>query len=194
MTYCEKRGWKVGDKFIVRNTLYHYLFKRGDIVELLRDDGSEAAKFMNKEGVIDWVHIDDVKKVEYNGTDLLEKLHYAVAKRDKQRYKAEKATANLSKCEAEVERLTALLSGTLRNVDESDIPDGVDVDDPKTWRIGDVIECVYSASSYVTEGFKYVFDGFDEAGDVRLLQDDDDDNFAPAKAEVAYRFHHRPKS
>lgn len=136
MTYCEKRGWKVGDKFeVVSNGFrgWHHTFAIGDVVKLVFDDASEAVKFINKSGMSHWVHINDVKPVEHSSADLLEKLRDAVAKRDNQRAKAEKAVAKLSKCEAEVERLTALLSGTLRNVDESDIPDGVDVDDPETW-------------------------------------------------------------
>lgn len=70
------------------------------------------------------------------------------------------------------------------------IPEGVDVDDPKTWKKGDVIECVDAIDDFITDGNQYVFSGLDGGDDVKVAVDDDGDEDQGAYSK--FRFVRRP--
>ena len=64
-TPCEERGWEVGDKFMVINTIEN-VAERGDIIELVDDDGDDIPFFRTKLEFDDATpfHIDEVEKID----------------------------------------------------------------------------------------------------------------------------------
>lgn len=70
------------------------------------------------------------------------------------------------------------------------IPEGVDPDDPATWKAGDVVECV-DGSECFTLGNEYVFSGELENNNLPVMDCDDmGDTFASYRAK--FRFVRRP--
>lgn len=79
MTPCEKLGYKVGDKFEVIGG--HYCLKKGTVVYLAEDDGSECPEF-RIEGVDNYwfVFIEKLKPIkECNALNLLN-IDFGVAR------------------------------------------------------------------------------------------------------------------
>jgi len=61
MTPCEKLGYKVGDKFEFVGT-EHFKFNAGDLLTLIRDDGSRSLLFSSESGAA-YVYLEKVRKV-----------------------------------------------------------------------------------------------------------------------------------
>lgn len=151
-----------------------------------------------------------------------EQLRIAIVKRDKQAEKAKHHADKLDQRNAEVQRLIGELE---REIEEatglvcilrqkevggipdssipvgvdvhSDIPEGVDVDDPKTWQAGDVIELVHEnhchwTQKHLTVGNEYVINIIDDYGDgyprVNVTDDESDLLWSWGK----FRFVRRP--
>lgn len=134
--------------------------------------------------------------------DLKSQLSEAIAKRDKRKAKAQKATEKLEQSESEVQRLIAELetdvesigvSCKITEVTEPEIPDGVDIDDPKTWKSGDIIECVsiYSDEEkdwfVVGNEYVYVYDGT-----CHCVTDDEEGDECAFEQTAKFRFVRRP--
>lgn len=75
-----------------------------------------------------------------------------------------------------------------------DIPEDVDVDDPKTWKEWDVVECIDNGMCRVfSAGREYLFNGFDSRGDCGVVSNDEGNECWPAKClGVRFRFVRRP--
>ncbi len=132
---------------------------------------------------LEWMPIDNVCYYSGNGmtqinwrpeserptTDLKSSLSEAIAKRDKRKAKLQEAADKLEQAEKEVQRLIAELENEVESIGgisckiaemtKPDIPEGVDVDDPETWRAGDIAVCVIPFDDDFTEGSEYVFLG-----------------------------------
>lgn len=197
MTPCEELGYKVGDRFLVLETS---TFQKGAIVELYRDDGTACPLFKGNETKY---KLCDGAPGAFIPLKKVQKLHPIMAliqKRDKQAEKVKRQTDKLDRLneeikqaitqlESEVERDTGLRCNIYEDGADG-TPDGVDVDDPSTWRAGDVIECVSSQERYVTIGKRYVYTGeTNSIGGPVLEKDDDGDKFSPV---AKYKFISRP--
>lgn len=166
MTPCEEMGYKVGDKFEVINE--EVGFQSGQVVTLFEDDGSAGPLFKGKNTRFNnadgdggaYMHIGNVRPV--NKSQLTKQLAEAVKKRDKHRAKADKWHGEVERLtgqlEREIEDATGLRCRTETvtdaeiedlngEVEDISIPDGVDPDDPATWKEGDVVECVATGDS-----------------------------------------------
>ena len=65
-TPCEKLGYKVGDVFkVLKGELF---FVVGDIITLQRDDGTQAPQFKGKDNIMQYEFLDNIKKIENQGT------------------------------------------------------------------------------------------------------------------------------
>ena len=63
MTPCEERGWKVGDRFVVISRT-DSVAERGDVVELLRDDGDEIPYFRCEGEYETYLDLGEVDRIE----------------------------------------------------------------------------------------------------------------------------------
>lgn len=220
MTPCETEGYKVGDKFEVILDLYG--FRKGQVVTLYQDDGSDCPLFKGDNDELNHAEGEcgaymrlgtEVKPISVKS--LTQQLADAVKKRDKHR-------AKLGKWHNEVEWLTGQLERVIEDatglrfrietvtdakieelngeIEDISIPDGVDPDDPKTWRERDVIVCVEQAAPChcVTIGEEYLFDGLREypAGIAASVERDDDGDAnwcgCPDTGFSKFRFVRRP--
>ena len=62
MTPCEKLGYKVGDRFVVKSNSTQFL--KGQVIELIEDDGSTTPWFSNRGCEPRFLHLQKVKKLE----------------------------------------------------------------------------------------------------------------------------------
>ena len=62
-TPCEERGWKMGDKFMVIEIIEN-IAEKGDVLELLDDEGDNIPFFRDRSGDELHFHIDEVEKIE----------------------------------------------------------------------------------------------------------------------------------
>lgn len=200
MTPCENLGYKVGDRFEV---LYpnNSGFVIGQVITLFRDDGTNCPIFAGDNQTFICVDgapgaymlLEHVRKIK---TTLTEQLSSAITKRDKQEAKVKRHAEKLEQKEAEVQRLIGEIEREIEEVTglqcsiggSLDIPDSVDINDPSTWNIGDVIECVFSKDIWFTKGCKYEFDGLDAVGDPIIKEDDEGDRSSPERTDARFRF------
>lgn len=105
--------------------------------------------------------------------DLKQQLKQAMSNLEKRKAKAQKANEKLEEAKKEVDRIAAEIEKHYEDIDgvccsirfsepinakaESDIPDGVDVDDPNTWKCGDIVKCIESQIHSIPEGSLYTF-------------------------------------
>jgi len=63
MTPCQKLGYNVGDKFVVLKDIAH-VYSRGEIIYLLRDDGSDIPLFKTIVGGVErFMPLKEIEKI-----------------------------------------------------------------------------------------------------------------------------------
>lgn len=72
MTPCEKLGYKVGDRFIALDNNKWVGRSKGDILELVKDDGTNCLWFKNitKGGDLTVCHLRSIELFSYSGASL----------------------------------------------------------------------------------------------------------------------------
>lgn len=72
MTPCEKLGYKVGDRFIALDDNKRVGRSKGDILELVKDDGSDCPLFKNitTDKDLTACHLHRIKPIIYSGASL----------------------------------------------------------------------------------------------------------------------------
>lgn len=63
MTICTERGYAVGEEFEVINENNFHCFSIGDIVVLVYDDGTDKPDFKRDDGLVQYVSLKDVRKL-----------------------------------------------------------------------------------------------------------------------------------
>lgn len=207
--------WNGGVCPVERGTLVDVKHRNGNTL-------TEKKALHTGSGCVEWQHSScgrdiiayRLHKPEQTAAPLTEQLSAAIDKRDKQVEKAKRHAEKLQQQDAEVQRLIEELSKELSTqlnmpvkiwyVNEldgpgieiefwrNDIPEDVDVDDPKTWRKGDVVECIdvtEGNSDFFTVGCQYIFNKTDSVN-VHIKEDDEGDGCL--MRNHCFRFIRRP--
>ena len=83
--------------------------------------------------------------------------------------------------------------GVFNRNENNNIPEGVDIYDPDTWKKGDIVECIDDKTTdYATKGKRYTVNAIlnSDKSKVELCEDDDGDEFNP---DATFKFISRPE-
>jgi len=212
MTPCEKRGWKVGDRFVAKKG--STTFSHGSLIQLDRDDGTAAPLFALIEGRCEYNNATGRKPGAYeelqNVRPISNNPFHKLAKAAKS---AKKTDKELAKHNAQLpEGLEIVRKSGVIEIDAGDmvsIKDGrvykyeagasrpkdtyEDMSDWRNWRVGDLVEATKNCHSSLTTGKLYLIESI-SGGFVRVKTDGYRglDGFGEYRGGHHLKFHSRP--
>lgn len=196
-THCEKLGYKVGDHFVVGSGTG--LFRVGQTVKLVHDDGTIAPKFevVTGPGCMfgNWGfdYIERMQKVDQETAQPEQEAGVNESKEqeavqptsvEQKRDRVVVIVGEIGALQAEKEKLIQEIKDagfTVIGLEEaaSKPPAVVSLTHPQTWPAGSVVKCVTDKGGYpaaIKVGQEYQI-GIDAAGDRYIIDDDGDEMF-----------------
>lgn len=160
------------------------LLKYSDVFPEENQKESEVANNMS-------VNLTNTVKIK----EEISKIHQCISQINESKENIQKLVGDLSEeLGVKLKIVDAMLDEDVLDLSKlnSKIPEGVDVNDPKTWEEHDVIRCVSTESMYVTIGKLYEFDIWSSTRGVGVVEDDEGDPLSPV--DTVFEFVSRPNS